>query len=466
MTPSNPKNSKDNNDSSVNANTDSNSKKQKNITESIDKAKKSSQQSNGNNNQYWLQITTSPHTNQPWIQKPTIIKPIKPTPWQQTPTVPVIPTPIPFIDPNITNPLSPSFETNEETISLENSYDKDLTVKVHNDRIAIGNIKISLQRTLRIPDDNKNYPLPPSMGTFPLRKVADYKDKVPSLWETHESAFFIPIYQREALWISFEGLNWRPNALQVIAGGINAVSGKPDKNNPSLDKNEQNFVLVPTQPWLDGWNNDDDKVRQFVAMPLGEGYTAEEQMLGTTDEGTIRFRVFDPHDDVFTEPEYQLPTYGSYSSFSGAQYQLRSSAASYALAEETEIAGAIGMGLGSGGKINQEIYKPEHDFSVWNLEKSKEVVVYLVNSLAWYDITGEPMPKTTVSAEAYNNAGFPFFDYYKEDGVALPGSAALDNLKTTKEIDEEKGLSPQQNDNSIKVAKTVRLKGSKRKATK
>ena len=38
---------------------------------------------------------------------------------------------------------------------------------------------IEFQRTLRIPDDGLEYPLPPGMGGFPLRHLDDYARRVP-----------------------------------------------------------------------------------------------------------------------------------------------------------------------------------------------------------------------------------------------------------------------------------------------
>ena len=39
---------------------------------------------------------------------------------------------------------------------------------------------IDFQRTLRIPDSDETYPLPPGLGTFPLRHVEDHADKLPA----------------------------------------------------------------------------------------------------------------------------------------------------------------------------------------------------------------------------------------------------------------------------------------------
>ena len=63
---------------------------------------------------------------------------------------------------------------------------------------------IDFQRTLRIPDDNREYPLPPGLGRFPVAHVDDFANKLPDTWRTH-GGVFIPMYQSEALWINFSG---------------------------------------------------------------------------------------------------------------------------------------------------------------------------------------------------------------------------------------------------------------------
>jgi hypothetical protein len=84
------------------------------------------------------------------------------------------------------------------------------------------------------------------------------------------------MYQAEALWISFSSSSGYPFAVKITAGKINAVTGEPwvqgIKNDP------QDYVPVPSQPWLDGFCVGEGIVRQFVAMPLGQGYSAEEQI--------------------------------------------------------------------------------------------------------------------------------------------------------------------------------------------
>lgn len=98
-------------------------------------------------------------------------------------------------------------------------------VRVEGDRLALGECHVVFQRTLRIPDDGDEYPLPPGLGAFPLRKVADHMATVPCEWRERGGAF-LPMYQREALWLSFDGPYWKPHALKVGVGKVNAITGE------------------------------------------------------------------------------------------------------------------------------------------------------------------------------------------------------------------------------------------------
>ena len=53
--------------------------------------------------------------------------------------------------------------------------------EVHKDAV----LTVDFQRTLRIPDDNREYPLPPGLGSFPLEHVDDYTARAPKSWQRH-----------------------------------------------------------------------------------------------------------------------------------------------------------------------------------------------------------------------------------------------------------------------------------------
>ena len=62
---------------------------------------------------------------------------------------------------------------------------------------------------------------------------------------------------------------------------INAVSG--EAWTAELHSEPQDYVVVPGQPWLDGFSVGAGLIRQFVALPLGAGYSVEEQLTGRAD---------------------------------------------------------------------------------------------------------------------------------------------------------------------------------------
>jgi hypothetical protein len=78
--------------------------------------------------------------------------------------------------------------------------------------------------------------------------------------------------------------------VKVAAGKINAVTGELWQT--ELQADPQNYMVLPEQPWLDGFAVRKGVIRQFVAMPLGAGYSAEEQITGKADTGGIQLQVF------------------------------------------------------------------------------------------------------------------------------------------------------------------------------
>lgn len=130
-------------------------------------------------------------------------------------------------------------------------------------------LQISFHRTIRMPDDDKLHQLPGSLGTFPLFNVSAYADHLPGNI-TERGGIFLPMWQREALWMQFDAPYEAKYALRVFVGSINAVSGR--EMNEKLEESDkptevQDYVVIPGQEWLDGICVAPGIVRQFVAMP-------------------------------------------------------------------------------------------------------------------------------------------------------------------------------------------------------
>ncbi|KIW90985.1 uncharacterized protein Z519_08768 [Cladophialophora bantiana CBS 173.52] len=63
------------------------------------------------------------------------------------------------------------------------------------------------------------------------------------------------------------------------------------KELPEDIEDTQVYVVVPGQNWLDGICVAPRVVRQFVAMPLGSGYTVEGQKTGKEKHGGLRIEI-------------------------------------------------------------------------------------------------------------------------------------------------------------------------------
>jgi len=281
---------------------------------------------------------------------------------------------------------------------------------------------MDFQRTLRIPDDDRDYPLPPGLGRFPLRHLDDFADRLPR--ETVlRGGVIMPMHQAEAMWVSFDA-GWDssyPCAVKVAAGKVCAVSGEPWSDHLASDPH--NYLVVPDQPWLDGYCVEKGIIRQFVAMPLGEGYTAEEQLTGAAEHGGLQVSVCPMKREV-------------YEKWFGDQ-----------LGSEEEIGEVCycpatpehDMGLAPGGRMRQEIYDDDYGLDAWDERHTSRCFVTIANSMQWLAITGERPPTSPPTARQYTDAGLPWFDYYDGDREAISGSESLAGLKSVARTGLEKG---------------------------
>jgi hypothetical protein len=285
-------------------------------------------------------------------------------------------------------------------------------------------LQINFQRTLRIPDDGSDYPLPPGLGSFPLRHVDDFAQKVAGNW-LQRGGVMMPMYQSEALWMSFES-SWLddrdteyPFAVKIATGKINAVTGEAWSD--GLATGPQDYLVAPEQPWLDGYCVEKGFIRQFVAMPLGSGYSAEEQITGEAVHGGLQIAVFPMKRQVFDQ-RFPLVSHQP-------MRFMEDAAMAAPLASD--------MGLAPGGRMRQEIYDDPFGFSDWDREQKSRCFIHLANSLMWRQITGTEPPTTPMTAVEYETAGLPWFDYYGENG-ALDGAGRLAGLQSIAKKAKEK----------------------------
>jgi hypothetical protein len=315
--------------------------------------------------------------------------------------------------------------------------------EVHED----ATLEVSFLRTLRIPDDNEVYALPPGLGEFPVRLIDDFAEKVPGGW-LDRGGVMLPMYQSEALWISFSASY--PFAVKVAAGKINAVTG--DDWTDEFQKKPQDYVVSPGQPWLDGFCVEKGIIRQFVAMPLGAGYSAEEQITGKAEHGGIQFIVSPIKKEVY-EASLILAARSAHQTF-GSVFE----GEALGVSENVDSMVYKQMGLAPGGRMRQEIFDDPHKFADWDFSSKSRCFVHLSDSLTWRAITGEHPPTTPFTAKEYTDAGLPWFDYYDDSLAAVDGAKKLADLKSVEEMGKEKGDVPLPENESVSPEKVIALR--------
>ncbi|KAH8799279.1 hypothetical protein DL96DRAFT_1477043, partial [Flagelloscypha sp. PMI_526] len=363
----------------------------------------------------------------------------------------------------------------------------DTLVEWQDSSVRVGAATFKFNRTLRVPDDATTYALPPGLGTFPLVKAESFSSTLPEYIE-RRGGYIMPLFQREALWISISDGN-RPSfctracAIKISVGGINALTGYGQDDEPP--EGVQDYVVGGQQPWLDGIATEPGVVRQFVAMRLGGGYTIEEQ-LSAPENGGIQIDVFPSltdhvafyHDwfplelesspnglnilegETITLSTRQWPppetlqdlvhlatprpvlnvSYGNFSS-GGAVMQCNSHSIRYGIQHLPPGTGSFlgmpdaRMGIAAGGKIIQKIYKDSNSPIVYDDEDPSRIFIHTATTAAWEIITGTVCPLTPITPTLYKAHDYPWYALYDEQLPTVQPTGRFDHLQSIHERD-------------------------------
>lgn len=310
--------------------------------------------------------------------------------------------------------------------------------EVHEDAAC----SINFQKTLRIPDDEEDYPLPPGLGKFPLRHLDDFAERLPDDWLTR-GGVIMPMHQAEAMWINFEGAEWGkdyPFAVKIATGKICAITGEAWVNH--LNDDPQDYITLPKQLWLDGYCVEKNVIRQFVAMPLGDGYSVEEQITGDAEHGGLQIIVYPMKKDCYEE--LLKKRLDEERSLENMAFTCRSP--------------NMDMGLAPGGRMRQEIYDDSYGLNAWDLRHSSRCFVTIANSTVWTAVTGERPSTEPPTAKDYTENGMPWFDYYGGDAEAVEGAKKLAKLVSVAAMGKMKSETPLPENESVDVERIIALR--------
>ena len=276
---------------------------------------------------------------------------------------------------------------------------------------------IEFMSTLRLPDNGDEHYLPAGLGSLDLRHIED-SPKTPQHMKSR-GGIMMPMYQSEAMWINFAGIY--PIALKIGSGKVNAINGKPWS--VDLLRADQDYIVIPNQPWLDGFAIDENIVRQFVAVKLGAGITVEEQITKQAEFGGLQIVAYPmkrEHYDKFHQERMKASrilsmSYGVFN-------------------DDICFDDDLELGLAAGGKIKQQIHKDPYGIDAWDQARAVRCFVHILNSEYWHSITGEPMPRPPITPLEYKKQNIPWFDYYSDE-AALKVDSKLSSVKSIKNFD-------------------------------
>lgn len=292
---------------------------------------------------------------------------------------------------------------------------------------ALACFSIDFQRTLRIPDSERTYSLPPGLGCFPVHHAEDYRDKLSSQ-VILRGGVILPMWQAEAMWLNFHnhGLGSElpfPVAIKVAAGKINAVTG--DAWRPGLHREPQDYLVSPDQPWLDGFAIEKGVIRQFVAMPLGDGYSVEEQLTDEAEWGGLQISVVPLKAEIWQRRKRAWEKRRTERSSRAALME----ESMFCLRETSEL-----MGLAAGGRMKQAIFPDPFDVTDWDMDSADRLFVTLIHAKDWKTVTGDAAPNEPPTAKEYSAAGLPWFDHYGRDQTTLTGGTKFSGIKSVANI--------------------------------
>ncbi|KAH9213726.1 hypothetical protein DL95DRAFT_410099 [Leptodontidium sp. 2 PMI_412] len=285
---------------------------------------------------------------------------------------------------------------------------------------------------------------------------------------TGKGDLFVPIYEREAMWIKFESS--RPFTIKMYTGGVNVVSGElvsealatmlRRKQRMSEGKTIQDYIVSESQAsqkWIDGVTTIDGTIFQFVGTPSASGYFVDSQIAGKDSLGIpmaqqrliyggcqladSKSKMIDI--EILTTSggiDKKLSDY-NITHESVVHLNLRHFASGSLDPEDLALEKKNADGMAENTVTpreftNQAIVKDPIPADEWDLQNTILFNLQLMNASTFEAVLGIKAPKTPITASLYRKYRYPFMKSYEELG-GINGIAEVQKKRGKKRKWEE-----------------------------
>ncbi len=268
---------------------------------------------------------------------------------------------------------------------------------------------VSFQRTLRVPENGKDYPMPIGLGRFSLYPVDDFPG-VPGAWQ-QRGGVMLPLHPTEALWLGFYADY--PMALRIGSGGNCAISGEPWT--PALQSTPQNYVVLGSQPWLDGFHAGPEIVRQFVGKPLGQGLLGVHALSGEERWGGLQLQAVPLRAEEFWRQSLKARLNSRWD-------ELMTPIRHRVMVPSPHAGVPPEWTVKTGGKIRLKIMEDTYGIPAWEPKLTSRCFAHLCLAADWQRLTGIRPPQKAPTEQDFASIGAPWAGANPDP--ARPGSKA------------------------------------------
>jgi len=206
-----------------------------------------------------------------------------------------------------------------------------------------------------------------------------------------------------------------------------------------------------------------DWTRGFAAVG---SIMASEQLAKDSEAGGFAIEVFpmraDRYFPDFVESELENLMHDVLTNLLGIGWEGESQVLLCRSATAMCCESSGGFGLGSGGKIQQEIFADAHEIDARSFHYAIHLCVHTCNAMMWRKVTGENPPHPPLTAREYTRHRIPWFDYCRDDLLVLSGTGSLAGIKSVAQLSASKGLASGEDGDEIDPSLVVQYGNARR----